>query len=165
MNAPSRIALCAGSFDPLTRGHEDVVRRALAMADRVVVAVSHAPTSTKTALFTVEERVAMIAETFAAEPRVTAGAFQGLLVDHAREIGASLLVRGVRSVADWEYEVGMAQMNRRLAPEVETVFLAADPAHAFVTGTLVRQVARLGGDVAEFVPPAVHARMAGKVSR
>jgi pantetheine-phosphate adenylyltransferase len=159
MNAPQRTALCAGSFDPLTRGHEDVVLRALAVADRVVVAVSHSPTSAKSAMFGVQERVEMIREAFAAEPRVEAAEFQGLLVDFARRVGASVLVRGVRSVADWEYELGMAQMNRKLAPGLETIFLPAEPEHAFVTGTLVRQVAALGGDVSEFVSPAVLRRL------
>jgi len=154
-----RTALCAGSFDPLTRGHEDVVRRALAVVDHVVVAVSHSPTSAKSAMFSVPERVEMIREAFADEPRVEAAQFQGLLVEFARTVGASVLVRGVRSVADWEYELGMAQMNRKLARGLETVGLPADPEHGFVTGTLVRQVASLGGDVSGFVSPAVLARL------
>jgi pantetheine-phosphate adenylyltransferase len=161
----NRTALCAGSFDPLTRGHEDVVRRALAVADRVVVAVSHSPTSAKGAMFSVAERVEMIREAFADEPRLEAADFQGLLVDFAREVGATLLVRGVRSVADWEYELGMAQMNRKLSPGLETVFLAADPAHGFVTGTLVRQVASLGGDVSSFVSPSVLRRLQARAGR
>jgi pantetheine-phosphate adenylyltransferase len=152
-------ALCAGSFDPLTLGHEDVIRRALTFADRVVVGVSHSPTSSKSGMFTVPDRVEMIAEAFADEPRVRPADFQGLLVEFARSVGATVLVRGVRSVADWEYELGMAQMNRHLSPGLETVFLAADPAHGFVTGTLVRQVAALGGDVSDFVSPAVLRRL------
>ena len=159
MNGTVRTALCAGSFDPLTRGHEDVVRRALAVADRVVVAVSHSPTSAKSGMFPVPDRVEMIREAFADEPRIQAADFQGLLVEFARSVGATVLVRGVRTVADWEYELGMAQMNRRLAPGLETVFLAADPEHAFVTGTLVRQVAALGGDVSAFVPEGVLRRL------
>jgi pantetheine-phosphate adenylyltransferase len=160
-----RTALCAGSFDPLTRGHEDVVRRALAIADRLVVAVSHSPTSAKSAMFSVDERVEMIREAFADEPRVEAADFQGLLVDFARRVGATVLIRGVRSVADWEYELGMAQMNRKLSPGLETVFLAADPEHGFVTGTLVRQVASLGGDVSGFVSPAVLQRLRARAGR
>ena len=103
----------------------------------------------------------MIRETFAGEPRVEAAEFQGLLVDFARGIGAGVVVRGVRSVADWEYELQMAVMNRRLSPGLETVFLAPAPEHAFVSGTLVRQVAALGGDVSPFVPAAVLRRIAG----
>lgn len=159
MTSP-RVAVFPGSFDPVTSGHEDVVRRALAFADRVVVAVSHSPTHSKKGMFGVEERLEMIRETFADEPRVEAAEFGGLLVDYVRSVGATLVVRGVRTVADWEYELQMAMMNRRLAPGVETVFLAPDPQHAFVSGTLVRQVAALGGDVAPFVPAAVLRRLA-----
>ncbi|HEX2189761.1 MAG TPA: pantetheine-phosphate adenylyltransferase [Longimicrobiaceae bacterium] len=159
MPAP-RVAVFPGSFDPLTSGHEDVVRRALAFADRVVVAVGHSPTQAKKAMFDVEARLEMIRETFADEPRVEAADFQGLLVDYLRGIGAGLVVRGVRTVADWEYELQMATMNRRLDRGVETVFLAPDPEHAFVSGTLVRQIASLGGDVSPFVPAPVLRRLA-----
>lgn len=159
MSAP-RVAVFPGSFDPLTSGHVDVARRALAFADRVVVAVGHSPTQAKRGMFGVEERVEMIRETFADEPRVEAAEFQGLLVDYLRSLGAGLVVRGVRTVADWEYELQMAAMNRALDPGVETVFLAPDPRHAFVSGTLVRQVAALGGDVSPFVPAPVLRRLA-----
>ena len=162
MTAP-RVALCPGSFDPLTHGHEDIVRRALSFADRVIVAVSHSPTTAKRGMFEVEERVEMIREAFAAEPRVEAAAFQGLLVDLARERGAGLVVRGVRGVVDWEYESQMAVMNRRLLPTLETVVLPADPMHAHVSSTLVRQIAALGGDVAPFLSPAVLRRVTEKV--
>lgn len=159
-----RIALCPGSFDPITLGHEDIVRRALAFADRVIVAVAHAPQHAKQGMFTVDERVALIREVFAEEPRVEAEAFQGLLVDHARRRGASLVVKGVRSVTDFEYEMQMALMNRAQHPGLDTVFLAPDPAHAFVSATLVRQLATLGGDVAPFVAPPVLARIREKVA-
>jgi pantetheine-phosphate adenylyltransferase len=154
-----RVALFPGSFDPVTSGHEDIVRRALSLADRVVVAVSHSPTQSKKPMFSVEERVRMIRETFAGEPRVEAAEFQGLLVVFAKRMGARVVVRGVRTVADWEYEVQMAAMNRALAPDVETVFLAPAPEHSFVSGTLVRQVASLGGDVSRFVPAPVLRRL------
>ena len=158
-----RIALCPGSFDPVTLGHEDIVRRALVFADRVVVSVAHSPQSPKAGMFTVDERVELIREAFAGEPRVEAAAFQGLLVDFARERGARIVVRGVRTVADFEYENQMAVMNRRLYGELETVFLAPDPAHSFVSSTLVRQIATLGGDVSPFVSPAVLRRIQAKV--
>jgi pantetheine-phosphate adenylyltransferase len=161
----SRIALCPGSFDPLTLGHEDIVRRALSFADRVIVAVSHSPTTSKQGMFGVEERVEMIREAFAGEPRVEAAAFQGLLVDFARETGAGLVVRGVRGVVDWEYESQMAVMNRRLRPALETVVLPADPIHAHVSATLVRQIASLGGDVQPFLSPAVLARVRERVGK
>ena len=155
----ARIALCPGSFDPLTLGHEDIVRRALSFADRVIVAVSHSPTTAKKGMFGVDERVEMIGEAFAAEPRVEAAAFQGLLVDFARERGAGLVVRGVRGAVDWEYESQMAVMNRRLLATLETVVLPADPMHAHVSATLVRQIATLGGDVSPFVSAAVLRRV------
>jgi pantetheine-phosphate adenylyltransferase len=158
-----RIALVPGSFDPVTLGHEDIVRRALGFADRVVVAVAHAAQSQKQGMFTVDERVALLRDEFANEPRIEAAAFQGLLVDFARERGARLVVRGVRSVADFEYEMQMAMMNRRLYPALDTVFMSPDPAHAFVSATLVRQIATLGGDVSPFVSPAVLARIHEKL--
>ena len=159
-----KIALCPGSFDPLTLGHEDIVRRALSFADRVIVAVSHAPQAAKRGMFAVEERVAMIGEVFQGENRVEAVAFQGLLVDFAGQTGATLVVRGVRSVVDWEYESQMAVMNRRMRPTLETLVLAPDPMHAHLSSTLVRQIATLGGDVAPFVSPAVLRRVLARVA-
>ena len=162
---PERVAVFPGSFDPITLGHEDVARRALAFADRVVVAVAHSPQHAKQGMFTVDERVALIGEAFAGEPRVTGVAFQGLLVDFARSIGAGLVVRGVRTVADFEYEVQMALMNRRMSGALETVFLAPDPAHSFVSSTLIRQISTLGGNVEPFVSPAVMRRIREKTGR
>ncbi|MDQ3606666.1 MAG: pantetheine-phosphate adenylyltransferase, partial [Gemmatimonadota bacterium] len=129
---PSRTALFPGSFDPFTVGHEDLVRRGLALADRMVVAVAESPTHAKTAAFPVAARLEMIRAVFADEPRVEAAAFGGLLVEFARSVGASLVIRGARTVADFEYELQMAAMNRALAPGVETVFLAPDPRLAFI---------------------------------
>jgi len=157
-----RIALCPGSFDPITRGHEDIVRRALALADRVIVAVGFSPQQSKQGMFTVDERVALIREVFAGEPRVRADSFQGLLVDYARRVGAGVVVKGVRTVADFEYEMQMALMNRAQHPGLETVFLAPDPVHSFVSSTLVRQISTLGGDVTPFISPAVLARVREK---
>ena len=158
-----RIAIVPGSFDPLTLGHEDIVRRALALAGRVIVAVGHSAQSPKQGMFTVDERVALVRKVFADEPRIEAAAFQGLLVDFARSRGARVVVKGVRTVGDFEYEMQMALMNRRLTPELDTVFLSPDPAHAFVSATLIRQIATLGGDVAPFVPPPVLARIREKL--
>jgi len=154
-----RIALCPGSFDPITVGHEEIVRRALHLCDRVVVAVGHRATQAKRGLFPVEERMELIREVFADEPRVEAAEFQGLLVDFARERGARLVVRGLRTVADYEYEYQMALMNRELMPELETVFLGAGPRWSFVSASLVREIASLGGDVSGFVSPPVLARI------
>jgi pantetheine-phosphate adenylyltransferase len=159
MTRTARLALCPGSFDPITIGHEDIIRRSLALADEVVVAVGHSPSEVKRHLFGVEERVALIREVFADEPRIFAADFEGLVVSYARERGAAVVVRGLRTAADFEYESRMARMNRELAPEVDTVFLAADPRHAFLSASLVREVWGLGGAVDRFVPPAVLRRL------
>jgi pantetheine-phosphate adenylyltransferase len=158
-----RIALCPGSFDPITVGHEDIVRRALGLAERVIVAVGYSPQQGKQGMFPVDERVALIREVFAGEPRIETDSFQGLLVEYARRRGARLVVKGLRSVADFEYEMQMALMNRAQHPGLDTVFLAPDPAHSFISATLVRQIATLGGDVSPFVSPAVLARIREKL--
>jgi pantetheine-phosphate adenylyltransferase len=158
-----RIALVPGSFDPITLGHEDIVRRALAVADRVIVAVAYAAQSQKQGMFSVEERVELIRQVFAEEPRIEAASFQGLLVDFAKARGATVVVKGVRSVADFEYEMQMAMMNRRLLPALDTVVLSPAPEHAFVSASLVRQIATLGGDVTPFVSPSVLTRIREKV--
>ena len=148
-----RVAVFAGSFDPVTLGHVDLVRRALAVADRVVVAVS--VNASKQPMFTLDDRATMVRDALAGEPRVEVAALDGLLVDFARRVGATLLVRGLRTGGDFDYELGMAQMNRHVAPTVDTVFLAPTPAVGFVSSTLVREVARLGGDVDALVPAGV----------
>ena len=159
MNASARVAICPGSFDPVTVGHEDIVRRSLAFADRIIVAVAHRATQSKQGMFAVEERVAMIREVFGDDPRITAADFTGLLVDFARDTGATLIVRGLRAVSDFEYEFQMALMNRQLRPGMETVFLAPDVAHSFLSSSLVREIASLGGDVSAFVSPPVLRRL------
>jgi pantetheine-phosphate adenylyltransferase len=158
-----RIALCPGSFDPITVGHEDIIRRALALSDRVIVAVGYSPQQSKQGMFGVDERVALIREVFADEPRIEADSFQGLLVDYARKRGARLVVKGLRTVADFEYEMQMALMNRAQHPGLETVFMAPEPAFSFVSSTLIRQIAALGGDVRPFVSPPVFARVVEKI--
>jgi pantetheine-phosphate adenylyltransferase len=158
------IALYPGSFDPLTRGHEDIVRRGLRVADRIIVGVAGTSTHSKTGLFSVEERVALIREVFGDEERIVPMAFEGLLVDFARDHGATLIVRGLRAVSDFEYELQMAQMNQELWPEAETIFLVPEARNSFVSSSLVREVARLGGDVSSFVSPAVLAAMGKKLS-
>ena len=153
------IALYPGSFDPITRGHEDVARRTLRIADRLIVAVAHTATQAKKHMFEVDERIEMIQEVFADEPRIEAGQFEGLLVDYARERGARMVVRGLRAVSDFEYELQMAQMNRNLWSEFEAVFLTPDEHYSFLSASLVREVAKLGGDVSAFVSPPVLARL------
>jgi pantetheine-phosphate adenylyltransferase len=154
-----RIAICPGSFDPITLGHEDIIHRALRFSDRVVVAVAHRATQAKRGLFSVEERLELIRSVFRDEPRVEAREFQGLLVDFAREAGAQLVVRGLRAVSDFEYEFQMALMNRELSPAMETVFLATDADKSFLSASLVREVASLGGDVSRFVSGPVLERL------
>jgi pantetheine-phosphate adenylyltransferase len=155
----ARIAVCPGSFDPITLGHEDIIRRSLRFADRVIVGVAYSATHVKKGMFEVDERVEMIRETFAGEPAVEAVAFQGLLVDFARAQGAAMIVRGLRAVSDFEYEFQMALMNRRLWDGMETVFLAPDLEHSYLSSSLVRQIASLGGDVSPFVAPNVLRRL------
>ncbi|GAB5511583.1 MAG: pantetheine-phosphate adenylyltransferase [Hyphomicrobiales bacterium] len=152
----TRIALFAGSFDPITNGHVDVIRAGLAMCDEVVVAVGQNPT--KTPLLSVEKRqelIATIAGDLGAEGRVRAIAFSNLLVDLAVEQNATILLRGLRDSADFAYEMQMAGMNMTMNPGLETVFVPARPANRHVTATLVRQIAAMGGDITPFVPEPV----------
>ncbi len=166
MSEPNgRISIYPGSFDPITRGHEDIVRRALAFSDRVIVAVAHTATQRKQGLFTIRERVELIRHIFRDEPRVEPAEFSGLLVDFARVHGARILVRGLRAVSDFEYEFQMALMNRQLWPEIETVFLAPDVRYSYLSASLVREIASLGGDVSEFVDPAVLDRLQRKLGQ
>jgi len=157
--ASEMIAIYPGSFDPITRGHEDIVRRALGFVDRVIVAVAHKRTQRKDGLFGISERVQMITEVFADEPRVEPAEFDGLLVHYAKSRGATLIIRGLRAVSDFEYEFQMALMNRTLWPDIETIFLAPDSHYSFLSASLVREIASLGGDISEFVAPNVLARL------
>ncbi|HEU4565376.1 MAG TPA: pantetheine-phosphate adenylyltransferase [Gemmatimonadaceae bacterium] len=159
----SRIAIYAGSFDPITRGHEDVIRRSFVFVDRLVVAV--ATNVAKQPLLSVEERVRLIRCAVGDEPRVEVRQFEGLLVDFARSIGATMTIRGLRAVSDFEYEFQMALMNRHLMPELETLFMVPSLDRTYVSSSLVREVARFGGDISAFVRPevarALEARFAG----
>jgi pantetheine-phosphate adenylyltransferase len=153
----TRIAVYPGSFDPPTKGHEDLVRRSLALADRVIVAV--ATNATKQPLFTVEERLAMLKAAIGDEPRVSLQSFEGLLAEFAKRVGASVIVRGLRAVSDFEYEFQMALMNRQLHPSLETVFLVPAVDLTYLSSSLVREVARFGGDVRGLVHPEVAAAL------
>lgn len=157
------IALYPGSFDPITRGHEDIVRRGLRVADRIIVAVAHTSTQSKRGLFSVEERVELISEVFDDEDRIEAMGFRGLLVDFAAAQGAHLVLRGLRAVSDFEYELQMAQMNQELNADVETLFLVPEVSNSFISSSLVREVAALGGDVSSFVSPSVLQRLLAKL--
>ncbi len=148
-----RIALYAGSFDPFTHGHADIMRRALGFVDSLVVAV--AQNINKKPLFSAEERVDFIRASAGAEPRILVRAFDGLLVDLAREMNATMLVRGLRAVSDFEYEYQMALMNRHLHPGLETVFMVPSNETTYISSSMVREVARFGGDISALVHPAV----------
>ena len=153
-----RIAIYAGSFDPITHGHEDLIERTAAFADRLIVAV--ATNLSKQPLFTVDERVSFIREITAHNARVEVRAFSGLLVNLARETGARVTVRGLRAVSDFEYEFQMALMNRHLLPDLETVFMAPSLDTTYISSSMVREVARFGGDVSGLVHPLVAGKLA-----
>lgn len=153
----------AGSFDPITNGHVDIVRRARRIFGRVVVAVLD--NRDKLALFSAPERVALIRRALDGEPGVEVDRFRGLLVDYCRRRGARVVIRGLRAVADFEYEFQFAHMNRRLHRGIDTVFLMTGEEHFYVSSRLVKEVASLGGDVSSFVPPPVLAAVRKKLAR
>lgn len=146
-------AIYPGTFDPLTRGHEDLVRRAASLFDRVVVGVAHS--RNKRPFFSIEERVEIASEVLGHYPNVKVASFAGLLKDFVREQEGRVIVRGLRAVSDFEYEFQMAGMNRHLLPEVETLFMTPSDQYQFISGTIVREIAELGGDVSKFVFPSV----------
>ena len=155
-----RIAVYPGSFDPLTNGHVDIIRRGAKMFDRIIVAILL--NAEKAPLFTAAERVRIIRDVFTDTPSVEADTFEGLLVDYARLQRANVIVRGLRAVSDFEYEMQMALMNRHLSPDVETVFMMPAEQYTYVSSRLVKEVASLGGSVHGLVPDAVEARLLEK---
>nr|QKW93929.1 phosphopantetheine adenylyltransferase [Vitiosangium cumulatum] len=157
-----RIAIYPGSFDPLTNGHLSIIQRALQMFDRVIVAVAVNPK--KVPLFTEEERKELIHEA-CADPRVEVDAFHGLLVEYANRRGVNVLLRGLRAVSDFEYEFQLANMNRKLAPHIETVFMMTGEDYFYVSSNLVREVASFGGDVQSLVPPNVWKSLRAKYAK
>ena len=159
----TRIAIYPGSFDPPTRGHEDLIRRSADLADRLIVAV--AVNLAKTPLFTLTERLELLKASVGDQPKVLFDSFDGLLADYARKVGASMVVRGLRAVGDFEYEFQMALMNRQLNAGLETVFLVPAVGLTYISSSLVREVARFGGDVTGQVHPAVAAALATRFRR
>jgi len=151
------IALVPGSFDPPTKGHLDVVERCAALFDEVVVSVVHNPS--KSPLFTADERIALLEECTAIWENVRVASFEGLLVDFAREVGAKTMVKGLRAVTDFEFEIQMSQMNRHLSGDVVSLFVATKPEYAYLSSSLVKEVARLGGSVDALVPEPVAAAL------
>jgi pantetheine-phosphate adenylyltransferase len=156
------LAIYPGSFDPVTNGHLDLIERAAKIFERLIVAVLR--NTDKAPLFTLAERVEMLREVTRAFPNVEVDTFDGLLVDYARRMQARVLLRGIRAVSDYEYELQMALMNRKLEPEMETVFMLPAQAYSYVSSRLVREIARLGGPVSGLVPPAVEQRLRTKVT-
>jgi len=156
-------AVYPGTFDPLTRGHEDIIRRASSLFTAVVVGV--ADSRGKRPFFTLGERIDMAREVLAPYPNITVEGFGGLLRDFVRQHGAGVIVRGLRAVSDFEYEFQMAGMNRVLVPEVETVFMTPDEKYQFISATIVREIALLGGDTAKFVHPSINERLKSKVAQ
>ena len=150
----SRVAVYPGTFDPITNGHSDLVNRAVRMFDQVILAVAHNPD--KSPLFSIEERVELARLVLGDAPNVEVREFSGLLIDFARECQASVVIRGLRAVSDFEYEFQLASMNRRLDKNIETVFLTPAENHTFVSASLVKEIARYGGDVSQFVHPEVY---------
>ena len=157
------IAVYPGSFDPATYGHLDVIKRASISFDKVIVGVLH--NSAKTPLFSVEERVNILEKATKEIPNVEVKSFEGLSVNFARENQAKVIVRGLRAVTDFEYELQMAQTNRILAPDIDTVFLTTSLEYAYLSSTIMREVARFNGDLSNFAPPEIIEAMAAKMKK
>jgi len=155
------VAIYPGSFDPITNGHLDLIQRGSALFDKLIVAILR--NDEKRPLFSVEERAEMLNEVIRGLSNVEVGSFDGLLVDYAAQRGASVILRGIRAISDYEYELQMALMNRRLRPEIETVFLMAGEAHSFISSRLVKEVLRLGGNISDLVPPSIEGRLKRRV--
>ena len=160
MSSRTGTAIFPGSFDPITNGHLDIIERGLKVFERVIIAIL--VNAEKRSLFTTEERVEIIREVFKGSPRVSVDSFSGLLVDYAQRVGATVIVRGLRAISDFEYEFQMALMNRHLAPGVETVFMMPAEHYSYLSSRLVKEVFQLGGGVGSLVPPVVERRLREK---
>jgi len=159
----SVIAIYPGSFDPITNGHLDLIQRGSRLFDRLIVSVLS--NDTKAPLFSAAERMEMLREVVGVYPNVEVDSFNGLLVDHAAGRSAAVVLRGIRAISDYEYELQMALMNRRLCPQLETVFLLANEAYSFISSRLVKQVFGLGGNISGLVPPSVEKRLQRRMSK
>lgn len=153
MNNMQRICLFPGTFDPITLGHVDIVERAVGMFDKLVIGIGS--NASKQPMFSIEQRMGWMKEIFKNEPRIEVSGYEGLTVDYCRTIGAHFILRGIRYISDFEYEKAIADMNRMLAPDIETVFLTCSPAYSTISSTLVRDVIRNGGNAAMFMPKEV----------
>jgi pantetheine-phosphate adenylyltransferase len=160
---PHVIAIYPGSFDPITNGHLDLIQRGSRMFDRLIVSILR--NDAKQALFSLEERKEMLREVLDVYPNVQVDSFDGLLVDYASAHGATVLLRGIRAISDYEYELQMALMNRRLQPEIETVFMMASETYSFISSRLVKEVFSLGGSIVGLVPPVVETRLRARMAK
>jgi pantetheine-phosphate adenylyltransferase len=165
MAPDNRIAICPGTYDPVTNGHLDVIGRSSAMFDQVIVAVVNMPWRKGSTLFTAEERVAFLQEATGSLPNVTVETFSTLVVDFAHERGAKAIIKGLRAISDFEYELEMNQLNRRQAPDVESVYLMASPKYSFIRSSGVKELATFGGDIDGLVPDHVARALKERISR
>ena len=165
MTPNPRIAVCPGSYDPITNGHLDVIARAAGLFDELIVAVVNLPVRKGRTLFDITERVAFIEHATADLGNVRAEPFDVLVVDFARKIGAKAIVKGLRAISDFEFEFEMNQLNRKLAPEIESVYIIASPDYSFLSSTGVKEMATFGGDVSDLVPPGVVQALAERLKR
>jgi pantetheine-phosphate adenylyltransferase len=145
-----KIALFPGSFDPVTKAHVDILKRSISLFDKVIIGIG--VNSTKQALLNLEQRKKMLEAVFADEPKVEVQTYSGLTVDFCKEIGANYMIRGIRTVSDFEYEKAIAQMNHALVPEIESIFIVSKPGYSSISSTIVRDILRNGGDISQFVP-------------
>ncbi len=165
MTPDNRIAICPGTFDPVTYGHLDVISRASAMYDQVVVAVVNLPWRKGSTLFSAEERIAFLEEATSGLPNISIETFSNLLVDFAREKGAMAIVKGLRAISDFEYELEMNQLNRRQAPDIESVYLMASPKYSFLRSSGVKELATFGGEIDDLVPEGVARHLKERLGR
>jgi pantetheine-phosphate adenylyltransferase len=165
MAPDNRVAVCPGSYDPITNGHIDVITRAAAMYDELIVAVVNLPIRKGTTVFSADERCAFIEEAVGHLGNVRAEPFSNLIVDFAREKGAMSIVKGLRAISDFEYEFEMNQLNRRQAPEIESVYLMASPEYSFLRSSGVKELATFGGEIEALVPPLVARRLKEELQR
>lgn len=159
---PQKIAVYPGSFDPITYGHLDIIKRGLCVFDSVIVAVAR--NSTKNSLFSIDERVALIREVLSDNPRAKVDTFEGLLVDYVRSQGATVIIRGLRAISDFEYEFQIAQMNRSITSEVETLFMMTSVPYSYLSSSIVKEVSSLNGPIDSLVPPQVKQALVNKFS-
>jgi pantetheine-phosphate adenylyltransferase len=155
-----RVAVCPGSYDPVTNGHLDIIRRAARVFDKVVVAVVDASVRKSQPLFDADERISLIEQSVTDLSNVEVRKFDILVVDFAREVGASIILKGLRAISDFEYEFEMNQLNHQMAPEVESVYMMSSPMYSFISSSGIKEVVQFGGDVSEMVPPHVSVRLA-----